>query len=634
MTDDEIPALGRHFILGTLYDWRRDKIIHGKSLLSRRRKKTVKKIPKNSIVEYEAVKEDTTKIDKLGTGPNLKLSLIGKTFDNGWGVKYICDTKPSAHHVRVTLKCCYDTHFESMTINEIDNSEITEDTTHIVSGIYYGFEAYFVFDRSVTSNENIHEIKANVDLALNSVLATEASLHFDKTNSNKKETSNLKVKVYGDIIPDYPKPTSYEEVKEFRKHLTTCKDASSFPRRITLLPVYTLLKQRRPILFRTVSDPMTNNIEQVVERMIETESMCKDLKKIDACAAFSDRDQHISKLLQLIQGRRQKFQRDLCRLLPQVRTHSQNEDEDEKEKKLKELIDEVEISLFNHEKLKEYIKLNQRVLHILDQHKKNLTMDYIKEAYSNRKSILHKAIADKNNTHVFCFTFNISVDTTYTEFMEKNSTQAMPTTKQRIENQKYTLVREKIVAFLALAKANTKKTGVVFVATDKIDKPDEIYGLTGPSIIHYDNESGCKKIFDPPMPYDLKITEKSPTSVNIEWSIPEKSSFYAYDVLYTRSDKEHTEDWGEKKTKKKKFIISGLDENVEYTFQIQGVCQNGINCRSLVCRYTTVSTTSNGLCNTKLLLYLLLIVFVIIVLLIFLIYCWNNSSYTPSPSPI
>ena len=155
-----IPCLGRQFHLGMLYDCCSETIIPGKKLWDSDTLKSSMETRPQPYSNFEIIAEDTLskKCLSLGIDAELKLSFMGGLLKMSGAAKYMDDRKLSDKQARVTLKYASTTRFEELSMEQlghIDYSKIHDevDATHVVCGVTYGSDAFFVFDCTLDSDE-------------------------------------------------------------------------------------------------------------------------------------------------------------------------------------------------------------------------------------------------------------------------------------------------------------------------------------------------------------------------------------------------------------------------------------------------------------------------------------------------
>ena len=159
-----IPALGRPFALGMLYDRRSEKLILSHKLWSSEQISSTCETVLQTSSNTEIFSEDTIdeKASAFGLDESTKLSLIGKLVHVDGAAKYLEDRKSSSNQVRIVLKNEKITKEEKLTMavlgqgEELCSEAIDEDiATDVVVGITYGSNTFLVFDKEISKTESV-----------------------------------------------------------------------------------------------------------------------------------------------------------------------------------------------------------------------------------------------------------------------------------------------------------------------------------------------------------------------------------------------------------------------------------------------------------------------------------------------
>ncbi|RXN13122.1 verrucotoxin subunit beta-like protein [Labeo rohita] len=212
-------ALGRPFQLGMLYDCRKDKLIAGIRLwnIEQLEQNTCSRPQINTDFTVTASDSITDKSNLLNIEGRLNLSVLGGLIQVSGAAKYLKDTKTSFIQQRLTLHYHSTSEFKELTVNQLPSENIPDDgldiATHIVTGILYGADACFVFDRQVSSDEDKRTVKGEVNLALEKllgVISVDANADLNMNDNEKIAVKNFTCTFYGDFqLPS--NPTTFED---------------------------------------------------------------------------------------------------------------------------------------------------------------------------------------------------------------------------------------------------------------------------------------------------------------------------------------------------------------------------------------------------------------------------------------
>ena len=243
-----IPNLGNPFSLGMLYDACSEKIIPGKTLWDAKVLDLAKKVAQQPSSNFEVYSKNTLEenTQSLNVEASLKLSLMGGMIEIGGAGKYLNDERTSERQARVTLKYSCTSRFEQLTMEQIGSIQYPKvldnnEATHVVTGITYGTDAFFIFDRSLTESEMTKNISGNMEAVIKAIpISGSASL--DIKFGDKEETDKFECKFYGDLqLPS--NPTSFQEAVNVYRELPKLikgengDNDKTIPKRIYLHPL-------------------------------------------------------------------------------------------------------------------------------------------------------------------------------------------------------------------------------------------------------------------------------------------------------------------------------------------------------------------------------------------------------------
>ena len=223
----QLPSLGRPFNLGMLYDCRTEKLIPGITLWGSQKLTSASHEEKQRSSSCKVIAEDSIqeKSTTLGVDANLKLSLMCGLVSVEGAASYLNDQKSSKKQSRVTLQYTSTTRFVQLTMDQIGDIEFPDvlndqDATHVVTGIQYGADAFFVFDRSIEGAETMHDVHGKMEASIKCIptlnISGDASLSYK--NVDKTETDKFHCTFHGDLILS-SNPSSFDEAIKLYKDI-------------------------------------------------------------------------------------------------------------------------------------------------------------------------------------------------------------------------------------------------------------------------------------------------------------------------------------------------------------------------------------------------------------------------------
>lgn len=142
---------------------------------------TVESSQPSSAFEVIASDSIVDKSSLLDVEASLKASFLGGLVEVGGSAKYLNDTKKFKNQSRVTLQYNATTSFKQLMTNlgskHVEYSEFFENiqATHVVIGILYGANAFFVFDSDKVDSSNVQEIQGSMEAAIRKIPSVETS---------------------------------------------------------------------------------------------------------------------------------------------------------------------------------------------------------------------------------------------------------------------------------------------------------------------------------------------------------------------------------------------------------------------------------------------------------------------------
>ena len=157
----EMPALGRPFKLGMLYDCRTEKLIPGVTLWDPAESDVELVSQPRKSIYYDFVTSDkfSKKAKTLNMNGNLKISFLANLLELSGSANYLKDRTSSSDKKRTALTYKCTTKFESLSYQLCEDSPQISKlftpniATHVVTGILYGSQVFLVFDQK-KKNEN------------------------------------------------------------------------------------------------------------------------------------------------------------------------------------------------------------------------------------------------------------------------------------------------------------------------------------------------------------------------------------------------------------------------------------------------------------------------------------------------
>ena len=602
-----IPALGRPFDLGMLYDRRSDQLIIGKTLWSldylSRAVNTITKPYTNSEVLAEDTIDDKT--SALNIEASIKMSFLGGLVNVQGAAKYLDDRKTSSNHCRVVLKYEVTTELKQLTMEHLGRGKVQypevfdqDIATDVVVGILYGAKAFFIFDQEVSKDESLKEVHGNMEVLVKSLpgISTDGRDSVDITEDQKKKTQKMHCKMYGDFRTE-GSPTTYEEAVRVYKQLPSLigdKGENAVAVQVYLRPLSEIdTKGQRMV--REINANYISKTCDIQEHIQFIGSKCSDLMREDVCSSFPRIKKQLSSFKSNISRYKIFFQKKLLPLLPTIRGG------EAEESALGDIFEEKERSPFAQTRIDAWIVEKEREMKRLQG-----IIGFLGDTpFLSPEDVENKAF-DPNNEHVVCCTFKIgkeddpqilSMDAYLTgKVLPELERKASSGTDDKNANKR---IRQTLKQFSQLKSANEDHKEVKFLATEEC-LSDTFNGNPGAFIYLYEEGELENDDFKmSPKPENLEAESARDDSIELWWNDPHwnENKIEKYKVQCKKD--EANSDWITQytpcgKEAKKTATISGLQPATSYLVRVCAVGQIVVSQYSNTLSATTKPTSPPG----------------------------------------
>ncbi|ETE56803.1 hypothetical protein L345_17485, partial [Ophiophagus hannah] len=358
----QIPALGRPFQLGMLYDCRKDALIPGVTLWDYNSLQKDLNVNFQPKTESEIIVSDCidNKASALDISASLKASFLAGLVEVGGSAKYLHDTKKSKQQARVTVQYKATTKYEQLTMNYLGRQNVSYPAifehgtaTHVVTAILYGAQAFFVFDREVSSTETVKDIQGHLQFIVKKLISIPGEVEDRLTEEEKENALRFSCTFHGDFSLER-NPVTFQDAMKVYKTLPIMlgkHGENAVPMQVRLHPL-TKLDSRAAKMVREISLALIFDAQDILEELSEIEMQKNDI------ANSADKLPEIKKKIQnfknLLEQHRQTFQKQLARMLPSIRGGEREEGA------LVDFLTSINQSPFNSQRLREFLDTKER----------------------------------------------------------------------------------------------------------------------------------------------------------------------------------------------------------------------------------------------------------------------------------
>ncbi|KAL7845575.1 hypothetical protein AOLI_G00237670 [Acnodon oligacanthus] len=482
------------------------------------------------------------KANLLDVNASLKASFLGGLVEVGGSAKYLRDQKTSAHQSRVTLQYSQTSRYEHLTMTQLGKityPEVFEEktATHVVTAVLYGAQAFMVFDKTFSENEDKQEVEGHLNVMVKKIplLSIEGEGDLKMNDKEKEMADHISCTFYGDCVLE-ENPTTYMEALQLYKKLPSLlrqRENDAVPVKVWLYPL-ALLNKKAAKLEREIGATLISKVEIVLEELGDAERNCNDLVKDRTVSDFQDLRERLQRFQQSFGEYKVLFQKAVCRLLPAIRSGEVNE------QALTDILLIHGKSLFQANMLRKWLENVQCEIDLLNSYTRELSDVPVITSSGQFSSILLNPIVDT----VVCFSFtSLKYEDPYlsaiTEFLsvdEFEKLSAIPKSSDQDIQAWFSnpeiceRMRENLFLFKSFSQANKDKNKTRFVIASVSDSTNP-----GTSIHLYRKgkmvDSSFQAVSKPPAPsidiqdrnVILKL-QKSSTGLTVRYRVEHKEA--------------------------------------------------------------------------------------------------------------
>ncbi|XP_062285548.1 uncharacterized protein LOC133991095 [Scomber scombrus] len=582
----EVAALGRPFSLGMLYDCRKDSLIPGMTLWDLNDLKNDIHERPQCYNNFEIVASESIadKSSALNVKTSLKASFLGGLVEVGGSAKYLNDSKTSKNQSRVTLNYQATTKMQQLSMNHLGRGNVKHPdvfdkgiATHVVTGILYGAQAFFVFDREVSDEESHQDIQGNLKVMIKKIpclsIEGEGSIKMDDKDTEKVE--KFSCKFHGDFL--LPKtPTTFQDavqVYQSLPQLLGTNGENAVPMKVWLLPLV-ILDSSAAKLVRQISLGLVQKCQSVLEDFTELEMRCNDAIRTTTAQQFPQIGKKLKTFKEVFSEFKLEFQQKLAKILPSIREGVKEE------AVLAEILKKRHSSPFNNISLNEWMDCKEREIYTLQSFTDNMENTQIVPSQSH----LYKETLSSEQAVCFVFTSlgsaepYLSALSNYLKQKPKPDGPQDPRCHDIEKEQWYAskevsdVMRIKAKLFSDFAEANKENKNIQFLAVGLTNETQK-----GSIIYVYKDGFTVSENFEPPSkPETVTAGDVTHNSVTLKISPPRfgAENITSYCVEYCVSGED-----GWKLTtaaKAEEVTMSSLTPNTEYMFRCRAVTSVGV----------------------------------------------------------
>ncbi|XP_070708325.1 neoverrucotoxin subunit beta-like [Pempheris klunzingeri] len=369
----KVAALGRPFTLGMLYDARTDQLIPGVTLWNNEtlQKNEVKNSQHSSEFEMSASDTVESKSNLLNIKASLKASFLGGLVEVGGSAKYLNDTKKSKNQCRLTCQYKATTDFKQLSMSDLltldsEQTSIIENSvaTHVVTGILYGANAFFVFDSEKVKSSSVQDIEGSMEAVIKKIPSfnVEGKVEIKLTEEEEALTKKFSCKFYGDFILESNPATFVNAVKTYvdLPKLLGENGENGVPLTVWMMPLKNLHSEAAEMT-NEISVGLTKKVQDALEDLKEIGMRCNDCLSDSVVKSFPQIQKKLLTFQKLCNYYASNIQQTMAEILPSAR----NGEEVERSAEQVLFSDSGDSSPFSHEKLSRWLDHKEREINVV-----------------------------------------------------------------------------------------------------------------------------------------------------------------------------------------------------------------------------------------------------------------------------
>nr|XP_046234228.1 neoverrucotoxin subunit alpha-like isoform X2 [Scatophagus argus] len=409
----EMPGLSRPFTLGMLYDARREKMIPGFSLFGDEVLEKYTSVSTQNSCEFQTIASDSidSKSSMMNIQASLGVSMLGGLVEVAGSAKYLNDTKKYQNQSRVTLNYKVTTTYKQFTAPpgsvKVQQTSITDQglATHVVTGILYGANAFFVFDSEKLDDSNLQDIQGKMEAVIKKIptVSIEGSGSVKLTDEEKTLANNLSCKFHGDFILE-SLPTTFEDaVKTYQKLPNLLGEGTeTVPVKVWLVPLRRFYSKAEQLV-REITLGRVRKIHSILQDLCRLKMRCTDSMDDKIVRQFPLIYDRISNFLQIFQDYTLSVKQTIAKKVPLIRGGTEDESSIEK------IIADRAKSPFSNENVSAWLDTIEREISALKACVG--AMDETQTKFVSNQTELDKEVLAPDAKHAVCFVFT-SLDRT------------------------------------------------------------------------------------------------------------------------------------------------------------------------------------------------------------------------------
>ncbi|XP_041671079.1 neoverrucotoxin subunit beta-like [Cheilinus undulatus] len=404
-------ALGRPFTMGMLYDARKDELITGLTLWHSKdlEENTVETPHSTSSFKVSASDSIESKSSLMDINASLEASFMSGLVKVEGSAHYLNNTKKFKNQSRVICQYNVTTCFKQLSLADLGtlNKEQIERikkgfATHVVAGILYGANAFFVFDSEKLDSSTTQEIQGSMEAVIKKIPSFDVGGKVDikLTDEEKKLTNKFSCKFYGDLTLE-SNPTTFEEAVNTYAELPKLireKKENCIPQKVWLLPLKDLESSAAQLQCE-ISQELLREVQDALEDLTQVGMRVNEAMDDEDVKRFPPIQGKLHRFQNLCDSYVSDIKRVFAEKLPLIR------EGEEDEKSVKQMLEDRAKSPFSHERLSKWMDGKEKEINVI-----KFCLAIMKGAKPEIKvvpnqSAVEKAVLKAGSQEALCYVF-------------------------------------------------------------------------------------------------------------------------------------------------------------------------------------------------------------------------------------
>ena len=567
-----VAGLGRPFSPGSLYDCRNDNLIPGITLWDRDHlewhlNEVAQETSNFGVLTSDNIQE---KANALDISAELKLSVLSGLISLSGAECFLQDN--TSQLSRVTLHYKTTNKLVTLRMNHLDNPTYTQvfdnqDATHVCTGVEYGADAFFVFEKASTNDNTKKKIHGELSAVVKNLsFYLNGQANVNVMDADRYTVDDISCKYIGDTELEKV-PTNYEEANTILDTVPEQMKAVFIPKKVHLYPLSEINNSAAKLVC-TISEPLIFKIQCITEEYIDVITDCLSLLGIKIVQEINFLQSEMTRLMSTANLALSMLRKSISKVLPTIRGGGTEESA------LIEIMEKWHQANFSPAKMKDCLKDMKKSTAIISKCKENALKNGILIKFGDE-------IDDFADIHMVVFKFNgvafeIDLVTEAYECLQNNDFSDWSYASHKSN---FALLKQmQDIFFLFLEYYNENKShDLKFVISDgSIESKDVLsfVDIYDDGMLDSDGEN-----FDlPGKPLPIKCVPNSQTTNSVEIEITPsqigKNNVTGYKLIIYEEDK-FFRHLNVSIAEEKSFLVTNLNADSKYTFEVQSISKAG-----------------------------------------------------------